>query len=174
VGFVIENIGFAQELTSPNPFALVSTRKPDDTTNLMALSWWTYASNHPPTIAVCISKKSYSHELMKKNQEFCLNIVDESLRESAFLCGTCTGRSENKPEKFDIALIDPKEIQTKLVKEHKVAFECRLVDTADTADHSIFIAEVVACHTNPEKNQLFALDGYRSLGTVNYNEENHL
>jgi flavin reductase (DIM6/NTAB) family NADH-FMN oxidoreductase RutF len=166
VGFVIENFSFAQELTSPNPFALVSTRKPDDTTNLMALSWWTYASNHPPTIAVCISKKGYSNELIITNQEFCLNIVDVSLRESAFLCGTCSGRSENKPEKFDIALVDPLEIQTRLVKEHKVAFECRLVGTTDTADHSIFVAEVVACHLDPEKTQLYALDGYRSLGTV--------
>jgi flavin reductase (DIM6/NTAB) family NADH-FMN oxidoreductase RutF len=163
---MIENFGYAQELTSPNPFALVSTRTPENTTNLMALSWWTYASNHPPTVAVCISKKGYSHELIKKNQEFCLNIVDESLRESAFLCGTFSGRIENKPEKFGIELIDSLEIQTSLVKEHKVAFECRLVDTADTADHSIFIAEVVALHVNPNKKHLYALDGYRSLGTV--------
>ena len=163
---MIENFSYAQELTSPNPFALVSTRKPDDTTNLMALSWWTYASNHPPTIAVCISKKGYSNELIKNNKEFCLNIVDVSLRESAFLCGTLSGRSENKPKKFDIAVVDPLEIQTKLVKEHKVAFECRLVDTADAADHSIFIAEIVACHLNPEKKQLYALEGYRSLGMV--------
>lgn len=163
---MVENFSYVQELTSPNPFALVSTRKPDDTTNLMALSWWTYASNHPPTIAVCISKKGYSHELIMNNQEFCLNIVDESLRESAFLCGTLSGRIENKPVKFGIELMDSLEIQTRLVKEHKVAFECRLVDTADTADHSIFIAEVVALHVNPNKKQLYALDGYRSLGTV--------
>lgn len=161
-----ENFSNAQKLTSPNPFALVSTRTPEDKTNLMALSWWTYASNHPPTIAVCISKKGYSNELIKNNHEFCLNIVDVSLRESAFLCGTFSGRSENKPEKLGIELMDPVEIQTRLVKDHKVAFECRLVGTTDTTDHSIFVAEVVACHLNPEKTQLYALDGYRSLGTV--------
>ena len=73
---------------------------------------------------------------------------------------------ENKPEKFGIKLMDSSEIQTKLVKEHKVAFECRLVDTANTADHSIFIAEVVGLHVNPNKKHLYALDGYRSLGAV--------
>jgi len=165
-GLMVENFGIAQQLTSPNPFALLSTRMPDGTTNLMALSWWTYASNHPPTIAVCISKKGYSHKLIEKTEEFGLNIVDECLKESAFLCGTCSGRSENKPEKFEIALIEPLVMQTKLVKDHKVAFECRLVSTTDAADHSIFIAQVVACHINPEKKQLYAMGGYESLGTV--------
>ncbi len=60
------NIGAVQKLTSPNPFALVSVSKPDGTTNLMALSWWTYVSNHPATIAVCLSKKGYTGELIRK------------------------------------------------------------------------------------------------------------
>lgn len=131
-------------------------------------------SNNPPTIAICIGKKGYSNELVKNNQEFGLNIVDESLKDSAFLCGTCSGRIENKPQKFGIELIDSIQIDTKLVKEHKVAFECRLIDIVEVADHSVFIAEVVACHTNPDKKQLFALDGYRSLGTVKNYQEDHL
>ncbi|MEW6406824.1 MAG: flavin reductase family protein [Chloroflexota bacterium] len=163
---MIDNFSTAQELTSPNPFALVSTRTPEGTTNLMALSWWTYASNHPPTIAVCISKKGYTNELIRDNREFGLNIVDKSMKEAAFLCGTCSGRSENKPERFGIALIEPKEIATKLVEAHKVALECCLISTIDTADHSFFIAEVVACHINPAKKHLYAMDGYRALDTV--------
>lgn len=163
---MVEKFGTAQRLTSPNPFALISTKMPDGATNLMALSWWTYASNHPPTLAICISKRGYSHQLIENTGEFGLNIVEEKLKESAFLCGTCSGRSVNKPEKFEIALIESVKIKTKLVKDHKVAFECHLVGKTDAADHSIFIAEVVACHTNPEKKHLYAFDGYKYLGTV--------
>ena len=50
-------IGQAQKLTSPNPFALLSVRKNDGTTNVMAVSWWNYASNHPATVTVCLSSK---------------------------------------------------------------------------------------------------------------------
>jgi len=71
----------------------VSTKKPNGKTNLMALSWWTFVSNNPATIAVSINKKAFSHELIYMNKEFGLNIVDESLKISAFLCGTllCIG-----------------------------------------------------------------------------------
>ena len=160
------NIKEVQKLTSPNPFALVSTRKDDGTTNLMALSWWTYVSNRPATIAVCLSKKGFSGELIRTNREFGLSIVDESLKEAAFLCGTCSGRTENKPEKFGIELMESSEIGTRLVKAHKAALECRLTDTVDAADHTIYIAEVVAAHCDAEKKQLFAMKGYSALDTV--------
>jgi len=161
------DFNYAQKLTSPNPFALISARMPNGQTNLMAISWWTYTSNHPPSIAICLSKKSYTNELIKNNQEFGLNIVDEELAESAFLCGTCSGRNEDKPAKFDISLVEPLEIETMLVKEHKVAFECRVVEIIEVNDHDLFIAQVVASRGNPEKRHLYALDGYRFLGTVN-------
>ena len=34
------SIGAAQKLTSPNPFGLVTARKPDGSTNVMALPRW--------------------------------------------------------------------------------------------------------------------------------------
>lgn len=155
-----------QMYTSPNPFALVSTSKKDKSTNLMAISWWTYVSNKPATVAVCISKKSFTNEMILENKEFGLNIVDESLQESAFLCGTCSGRDVNKPEKFNISLIPSQEISVSLVEAHKVALECSLVETIDVSDHSIFIGRVVACQCNPERKHLYAMDGYRSLDVV--------
>jgi len=123
-------------------------------------------SNHPATAAVCISKKGYTGVLIQKNQEFGLNIVDESLKKSAFLCGTCSGRTENKPEKFGIELIDPKVISTKLVKAHKVALECRLMNAVDASDHIIYVAEVTAAHCNPAEKHLYAVNGYAALDTV--------
>jgi flavin reductase (DIM6/NTAB) family NADH-FMN oxidoreductase RutF len=160
------NIGQIQKLTSPNPFALVSTCKEDGTTNLMALSWWTYVSNRPATIAVCLSSKGFSGELIRANGEFGLSVVDESLKEAAFLCGTCSGRTENKPEKFGIALMEPLVIQTKLVAAHRVALECRLVNAVEASDHVMYIAEVAEAHSAPERRQLYAMGGYSALDTI--------
>jgi flavin reductase (DIM6/NTAB) family NADH-FMN oxidoreductase RutF len=160
------NIEQIQKLTSPNPFALVSTRKQDGTTNLMALSWWTYVSNRPPTVAVCLSSKGFSGELIRANGEFGLNIVNETLKEAAFLCGTCSGRTENKPEKFSIALTEPLVIGTKLVEAHKVALECRLVKAVQVSDHVMYIAEVVEGHSVPGRRQLYAINGYGVLDTI--------
>ena len=161
------NIGQAQRLTAPCPFALLSTKKDDGGTNLMAVSWWSYLSNHPPTLGACLSKKGLSGELIRKNGEFGLSLVGEDLREAALNCGRCSGRTTDKAADFGIPLEDASAIGTKLVAGSRVQFECRLVDTKEVADHVLYIAEIAAIHADPEVRHLFAFDGYARLDTVN-------
>jgi flavin reductase (DIM6/NTAB) family NADH-FMN oxidoreductase RutF len=160
------NIADAQKLTSPNPFCLITSRKPGSTTNIMALSWWTYASNHPATLAIFLSQKGYSSELIKETGEFGLSVVDASLKEAAFKCGTCSGREMNKAEAFGIELMDSEKIDTQLVKAHRVAFECRLIQILPVQDHYLLVGEIVALHCGPAIAQLYAMDGYQKLDTI--------
>ena len=160
------NIGQAQRLTAPCPFALLSTVKDDGSTNLMAVSWWSYLSNHPPTIGACLSKKGLSGELIRKNGEFGLSIVSASLKEAALRCGTCSGRTTDKADVFGIELADAAVIAPKLVRDSRVQFECRLVDTKEVADHVVYIAEIAAIHADADKKALFAFDGYGRLDPV--------
>lgn len=160
------NIGAVQKLASPAPFGLVSVRTPEGRTNLMALSWWMFASNHPPMLAVALSKKGLSGELIEKNKEFGLSLVDENLKEAAFACGTCSGRKVDKAAQFGIELKAPEIIKTPLVAESKAALECRLVSVTDASDHNLFLAEIVAAHCREELNQLYAWDGYKRLDSI--------
>ena len=160
------NIKEVQKNSSPHPFALVSAKKPDGRTNLMAISWWTYVSNNPPTIVICVSKKGLTGSLIAENKAFGLSIVSEALKDSAFRCGTCSGREADKAEAFGIAMTPADEIDAALVEAHKAALECRVVQTVDGYDHDMFIAEVVAAHIKPEASQLFAVKGYAALDTV--------
>lgn len=160
------NIGMAQKLTSPNPFALVSTVRPDGGANLMALSWWTYASNRPPMVTVCLSKKGWSGELIQETGKFGLNIVDESLAEAAFSCGTCSGRKVDKPTVFGIEMQMGETLQVPVVKASKVSMECRLVSVTEASDHNLYLGEVVATYFDPECRQLYAWDGYAGLSAL--------
>ena len=158
--------GQAQRLTTPAPFGLVSTKKEDGSTNLMAVSWWTCLSNHPPMLGVCLSKKGLSGSLIEKNGEFALNIVGDQLKEAALNCGRISGRMANKPEQFGIALEDAELLDTKIVSHSRVVFECKLVSCCDASDHVLYMAEIVAAHGDAELKQLFAFDGYGRLDTV--------
>jgi flavin reductase (DIM6/NTAB) family NADH-FMN oxidoreductase RutF len=158
----------AQRLTSPNPFCLVTSLKEDGQTNLMALSWWTYVSNNPPTVAVCLSQKSYSVDLIRENGEFGLCIVDGSLKESAFKCGTRSGRGLDKAQAFGIELFDAVEIKPRLVKAYKIALECGVIKTVPVQDHVMCVGEVKKVHLNPGASQLFSFEGYRLLDTLEY------
>ena len=97
-------IGQAQKLTSPNPFALLSVRKNEGTTNVMAVSWWNYASNHPATVTVCLSSKGYSGQCIRESGAFGLNIVGEPLKEAAIKAGCCSGRDMDKAAAIGIPL----------------------------------------------------------------------
>ena len=51
------SVGQAQKMTTPAPFALLSSVDGAGRTNLMAVSWWTYLSNHPVKIGACLTKR---------------------------------------------------------------------------------------------------------------------
>ena len=156
----------AQRLTAPSPFALLSSLKEDGSTNLMAVSWWTFLSNRPPMIGVCLGKKGASGKLIQSTGEFALNIVGEELKEAALRCGSCSGRDVNKAEMFSIPLEAASEIAPKIVSGSRVVFECRLTDMKEVTDHIFYIAEITACSGDDSVKQLFAWDGYARLDTA--------
>ena len=159
-------LGQAQRLTAPAPFALLSVRKADGSDNLMAVSWWTYLSNHPPMLGVCLSKKGLSGSLIKQSGVFTLNVVGETLKDAALQCGRCSGRDHDKAAEFGIALEPAREIEASFVSGSRAAFACRLVGQTEAGDHIFYLAEILACRGSAEVSQLFAWDGYSRLGTV--------
>ena len=93
-------IGQAQKMTSPAPFALLSSVDETGRTNLMAVSWWTYLSNHPVKIGACLSNKGFSGDNIRSAGEFALNLVDETMKQKALECGRCSGRDTDKAAKL--------------------------------------------------------------------------
>ena len=160
------SISQAQTLTSPNPFGLICSSDSQGKTNLMALSWWTYCSNNPGTIAICLSKKGYSGSLIRETQQFALCLVEASLSESAYKCGTCTGRNINKAEEFGIELINASAISVNVVKKSRVVFECKVSEIVSIADHDMFIGQVVALTGDNSAQALYAMEGYKYLAPV--------
>ena len=156
----------AQKLASPAPFALLSVKREDGKTNLMALSWWSFLSNHPPMLGVCLSKKGLSGSLIEKTGEFALSLVGPALKDSAFRCGCCSGRIVDKAEDFGIPLEDAQAIGAQVVSGSRAVFECRLLSTAAAGDHVFYIAEIVAAQGDAGVEQLYAFDGYRRLDTL--------
>ncbi len=157
----------AQKLSSPAPFGLLSVRKEDGSTNLMAVSWWTYLSNHPPMLGVCLSKKGLSHSRIEAEGEFALSLVGEDLKKSALSCGTCSGKMRNKAMEFGIELEPAEAVRCQAVKNSRVIFECRLKDSIDAGDHRFYLAEILCVRGDENIRHLFAYNGYSELNTVN-------
>ena len=160
------SIGQAQKLTAPAPFALLSARRADGGVNLMAISWWTYLSNHPPMLGVCLSKKGLSGSLIEAQGEFCLSVVGEGLKESAFRCGTCSGKTVDKAAEFGIPTIPASTVSVPAVAGSRVVFECSLRNRIEAGDHIFYLAEILAVQGDDSVRQLFAWDGYARLDSL--------
>ena len=160
-------ISQAQKLSAPTPFGLLSVRREDGSTNLMAISWWTYLSNHPPMLGVCLSKKGLSHARIEAEGEFALSLVGEDLKTAALSCGTCSGKTRDKALEFGIELESAETVHCQKVRNSRVVFECRLKDSIDAGDHRFYLAEILCVYGDESVRHLYAYDGYARLDTVN-------
>lgn len=162
----IITVSQAQKLSAPAAFGLLSVRREDGSTNLMAVSWWTYLSNHPPMLGVCLSKKGLSGSRIEAEGEFALSLVGEDLKTAALSCGTCSGRTRDKALEFGIDLESAETVRCQTVKNSRVVFECRLKDNIDAGDHRFYLAEILCARGDDSVRHLFAYDGYARLDTV--------
>lgn len=159
-------MGEAQKLTAPAPFALLSVLREDGGTNLAAVSWWTYLTNHPPMLGVCLGKKGYSGGRIAATGEFALSLPGEELRAAALRCGQCSGRSVDKVQEFGIPMEAALFVTPRVVSGSRVIFECKLENAVDAGDHTLYIGRVEAVRGDPDVPQLFAWGGYAELKTL--------
>lgn len=157
-------IGRAEQLTSPNPFAIITVKKPDGKTNAMACSWWCYASNHPATIVCCLSKRGFTGSCIQKTGAFGLNIVSEKVKDAAYACGTCSGREMDKAAEVGLPLVEAEGYAQEMVDASRLWMSCRLVNQIDIGDHMMYVGEVDTIDGDESVPGMYAWGGYASLG----------
>lgn len=156
------------ELASPYPYTLLVTLDGQAKPNVMGLSWWTFTSLQPPMIAVSIGHRRYSHECLEGCQEFVLCFPSEEQAKSAWLCGTKSGRTVDKFAEAKFATIPAKAVRPPIIEGCTVAYECKVVGRMECGDHTLYNAEVVAVHGDPDKAKHLYSIHYRKLVSVDH------
>ena len=129
------NLPQASRLTSPNPVSVVCTKKPDGSTNLATVSWWTYLSFNPNMIAYAMAKTSYSGEMVRNNREIILTIPGVEIADAVMGCGSTTGRNTDKATKFGITMANVEGSSIQIPVHSRVAIMCRLKEYHEVGDH---------------------------------------
>ena len=147
------------QMTSPNPVTIVCTQKPDGSTNLATVSWWTYLSYNPNMIAYAMAKTSYSGEMVRNNKKVILTIPGAEIADAVLGCGSTTGRNTDKVAKFNIELAEVEGSSIKIPAHSRVAIVCNLKEYHEVGDHYLYICDV---------EQVYGDEGEKrcSLGTA--------
>ena len=126
---------FASRLTSPNPVTLVCTQKPDGSTNLATVSWWTYLSYNPNMICYAMAKTSYSGEMVRASKKVILTVPGAAIADAVLGCGSTTGRDTDKIAQFNIEMQNLPDSEIQIPLHTRVAIQCSLKEYHEVGDH---------------------------------------
>ncbi|HDD43580.1 MAG TPA: flavin reductase [Candidatus Desulfofervidus auxilii] len=118
----------------------VVTVKAEGRKNGMTAAWVSQVSFKPPLIMVSIAPARYTHGLIKSAGYFAINTLSEDQIEIAKHFGFKSGRKTDKLanlEHFEAGHGSP------VLKDALAYIECKLVNTFEAGDHTLFIGEAI-------------------------------
>ncbi|MHA1952202.1 MAG: flavin reductase family protein [Candidatus Thorarchaeota archaeon] len=134
---------------APCPVVLLSVAG-EDRPNIITLAWAANVCSNPPTVVVGIRQERHSFEMVKKAQEFVLNIPSTSHLEETEFAGTKSGRDFDKFAECGFTPEPASKIKAPLIKECPINIECKTTQIIPLGTHHLFIAEIVALHIDED------------------------
>jgi flavin reductase (DIM6/NTAB) family NADH-FMN oxidoreductase RutF len=131
--------------------------------NYMACAWHTALSFNPPLFGVLISKKRLTHKVISEAKEFTVNFISADRVKLSAQMGRRSGHDMDKVKEFQVRLSPSKIIQSPILEDAYVCFECKLADIRAYGDHDLFVGEVLAVH---EEEKSFNAEGVLNTGTI--------
>ncbi len=129
---------------APQLVGLVSSTDKKGRPNVATLAWITTVSADPPLVAIAVGRTRYTHECISTKKEFVLNLPTMDILKEVQLAGSISGREGDKFKKIGLTPVESIAVETPGIKECVSHLECKVVDTKEAGDHTIFIGKVVA------------------------------
>ena len=124
----------------PYGLYVLTAKGKDDAVAAATVNWVTQASFTPPLVVVGVKADSHPHPIIKESKAFALNVLGKDQGAMAFTFFKPATREGQKisGEPFRLGTTGAP------ILERAPAFvECRLIDSVERGDHSIFVGEVV-------------------------------
>ncbi len=118
----------------------VITTKRGDKVNGMTAAWVARSSFNPPMLSISIGKTRYSHDLIKESGVFAVNILSEKQIAQGKHFGFKSGR---KTDKFKDIEYTTCKTGSPILKDIAGYLDCKVVNSCDAGDHTIFVGEVL-------------------------------
>ncbi len=112
----------------------------------------------PPLILVCVDKKSESYPYFERSGVFTVNILgeeQETLSRRFATSGT---------EKFEGVGYSKNDLGCAVLDDTVGHLACKIVQSVESGDHSIYVGEVEAADAKDTSPLLFFRGGYRKIG----------
>ncbi len=145
------------------------TVKKGDEINVSTISWGNIGFEWGrPVFTILVRSSRHNHDLLQDNDEFTVSIpTTSSMKKALNMTGSVSGRDEDKFALANITQHKAKTMDTPVVKEANIFYECRIiynhkvdpkllrgdVDVTSYMDgdyHEIFYGEIVSSYTDKD------------------------
>ncbi len=139
--------------------------------NIMVAAAFHFYSFDPPSVMVGIKPDKHSYSLISKTGEFAINIPTKSQLDKIRICGSLSGRDEDKYARASLTPSKGQIIDSYVIKECPVNLECKVVHHIEyPGTHVWFVGEIraVCIDDNYRRDDalMFWLGQFRSVGAM--------
>jgi len=135
-------------MLNPSPVVMVSCGNTPDEYNIITIAWTGTICSDPPMCYISVRPERHSHDIIKRNGEFVINLATERLAFATDWCGARSGKKFNKFIEMDLTPVKGQVIKAPLIYESPVNIECVVKDIIPLGSHDMFIADVVAVNAS--------------------------
>ena len=164
--FVWITVGNIPAFTSPNSMVLVCTEKPDGSTNMCTLAWWTIASTNPGKVMFSLNKGAYTLELLAEKKEVVIAVPGVELTGALIGCGTCSGRDTDKAAKVGLTMQDIEGTNIKAPVPCKMLIHATVAQTMDADDHVVHLCDVKGVYGDENVDAVYGWKGYAEFAAA--------
>lgn len=125
--------------------------------NIITLEFVQFFSFESPIIGIGIDPDNYSHQLLKEEKEFVINIPTTELVDEVKFCGNNSGRNLDKFSATGLTSKPSEIINSWLIEECPINIECRVIQEERIGNCDWFFGEIMKVHVTEDHNRLNAL-----------------
>lgn len=120
------------------------------TCNFAPVAWATPLSSTPPLYGICLSPRTYTHQLVLKAGEFTINFLAHEDAGLVAAMGKLSGRTTDKVKALALELDSPDALRTPTLARAYASAECSLVARHQLGDQTLFAGEVLSIRHRPD------------------------
>ena len=127
----------------PIPAVMVSCGTMEES-NIITVAWIGILNTNPAMCYISVRPERYSHDIIKENGEFAINLTTRQLAYATDWCGVKSGRDVDKFKEMKLTKEKANIISVPLIKESPVSVEWKVKEIVPLGSHDMFVAEIVA------------------------------
>jgi flavin reductase (DIM6/NTAB) family NADH-FMN oxidoreductase RutF len=110
--------------------------------NVMTVTFFAESSHVPPLARIAVAPGCLTHELIRSSGWFGLSVLARGQEELALRAGSMTGWDGAKFERLHLAHRESED-GVPLLPDCLTTSACRVVETVELGDHTLFVGEIV-------------------------------